>query len=151
MTDALFESRTPRLALPLLFAGQAQKEGFVNELAARVDALLFLAVEGEASSPPPAPLDGQAWLVGPDPAAEWAGRAGQIAARQAGNWLFAAPVAGMRLFNKATGQDLRFASAWAGPTRPAVPTGGTTVDSEARAAISAVIAALTEAGIVPQV
>ena len=57
----------------------------------------------------------------------------------------------MRLFNKATGQDLRFASAWAGPTRPAVPTGGTTVDSEARAAISAVIAALTEAGIVPQV
>lgn len=149
MPDPLFDVRTPRLDLPLLFAGQSQKEAFVNELAARLDALLFLAVEGTQSVPPSAPSDGQSWLIGASPIDEWAGRAGEIALRQSGNWLFAAPVAGMRLLNKASGQERRYHTAWLAPAKPATPSGGSTIDAEARTAIGAIITALATAGIVP--
>lgn len=149
MPEPLFDSRTPRLDLPLLFAGQAQKETFVNEIAARLDALLFLAVEAELSAPPTTPLDGQSWLVGSSPTGDWAGRAGQIASRQSGNWLFAAPVAGMRLLKKSTGQEIRFVTQWHEPVKPAAPSGGTTVDTEARNAIGAILNVLVAAGVVP--
>lgn len=147
MPDPLFDSRTPRFDLPLLFAGQSQKEGYVNEIAARLDALLFLAIEGEAASPPTAPEDGRNWLVGANPDGAWSGQAGRIAARQAGNWLFIAPVSGMRLLDKATGQEIRFFDQWRMAARPALPTGGTTIDAEARTAIAALLAALDTAGV----
>ena len=149
MPDMLYDTRTARHDLPLLFAGQAQKESFVNELAARVDALLHLAIEAEAAVPPVAPLDGQAWLVAASPSGAWVGQAGLIAARAAGNWLFLTPTAGMVLLNKATGQQLRFVTAWLAPAKPALPTGGATIDTQARTAIGTIIAALVAAGIVP--
>lgn len=149
MPDPLFDTRTPRLDLPLLFAGQAQKEGFVNEVAARLDALLFLAIEGTQAAPPATPSDGQSWLIGASPIGAWSGRAGEIALRQAGNWLFAAPIAGMRLLDKSTGQERRYHTTWLAPAKPAAPSGGTTVDAEARTAINAIVAALVVAGIVP--
>lgn len=148
MPDPLFDSRTPRLELPLLFAGQAQKEGFVNELAARLDALLGLAIEAETGTVPTAPFDGQSWLVSGSPTGAWLGRSGEIASRQAGNWLFTVPRDGMRLLNRATGQELRYRAGWQSPVRPAAPSGGTTIDSEARSAIAAIIAALIAAGVV---
>ena len=67
MSDPLYDSRTARFDLPLLFAGQAQKEGTVNEVAARIDALLHGAIEGELAAPPISPSDGQAWLVSAAP------------------------------------------------------------------------------------
>ena len=130
-------------------AGQSQKEGFVNEAVARIDALLHLAVEGEQAAPPTTPVDGQAWLVATGATGVWSGQSGKIAARQSGNWLFAVPRDGMKLLNRATGQEMRFAGILRVPTRPAAPSGGTVIDTEARAAIAAVLAALTTAGIVP--
>ena len=130
-------------------AGQAQKESFVNEMAARIDALLHGAIEGQLAIPPAAPTDGQAWLVAANASAEWTGKSGMIAARQAGNWLFAAPRDGMKLLNRATGQEIRFAEAWKAAARPALPSAGTVVDNEARSAISSILTALTTAGIVP--
>lgn len=146
MPDPLFDSKTARFDLPLLFAGQAQKELFVNEAASRVDALLHPAVEAELAAPPANPLDGQAWLVGPAATGDWAGRTGQLAARQAGMWFYVAPRTGMRVLNLATGQFLLFNGSWAKPATPAAPSGGTVIDVEARAAIVALIAALGVSG-----
>ncbi|MDE2406171.1 MAG: DUF2793 domain-containing protein [Sphingomonadales bacterium] len=150
MSDAIvFADASPRLGLPMLFAGQAQKEFFVNEAHALIDALLHGAIEGEAASPPAAPADGQAWLVGEAAAGAWSGQAGRIAARQGGNWLFVTPRDGMRVLDRATGQELLFCGGWRRPTRPAAPAGGAVVDSEARVAITQLLAALCIAGIFP--
>lgn len=150
MTDPIsFDSASPRFGLPLLFAGQAQKEAYVNEAHALSDALLHCALEGIANSPPGSPAEGTCWLVGSAPTGAWAGQAGNLAARQAGNWLFVTPVDGMRVLNRATGQDMRFAAGWKAASRPAAPAGGTTIDAEARAAIGLILTALTSAGIIP--
>ncbi len=149
MPDPLYDLRTARHNLPLLFAGQSQKESFVNELAARVDALLHMAIEAEAANPPTNPVDGQSWLIGANPTGDWIGLAGQIAARAAGNWLYFEPAPGMSLLNKASGQQIRFLSGWQIPGKPALPNGGTTVDAEARHTIGVIITALALAGIVP--
>ena len=149
MPDPLYDSRTARFDLPLLFAGQAQKESYVNELAARIDALLHGAIEGEQAVPPASPADGQAWLVAAGASGDWTGQSGKIAARQAGNWLFAAPRDGMKLLNRASGQEIRYAGGWKAAARPVAPSGGTVVDGEARNAITAILTALTNAGIVP--
>lgn len=147
MSDPIFDSRSLRHDLPYLFPGQAQKEGYVNEAFARIDSLLAIAVEGTADSPPVAPADGECWLIGSAPTGAWAGRAGQLAALTNWNWIFFSPRDGMRVLNRATGQDMRFAAGWQIPVRPALPTGGQTVDTEARAAIAAILDCLTEAGL----
>lgn len=130
-------------------AGQAQKEGFVNETSARIDALLHGAIEGELVAPPAAPADGQAWLVGAGASGDWLGQAGKLAARQSGNWLFLTACDGMKLLNRGSGQEIRYSGTWKSAARPALPSGGTTIDVEARTAIAAILAALTTAGMIP--
>lgn len=147
MSDPIFDSRSLRHDLPYLFPGQAQKEGYVNEAFARIDALLHMTIEGTADSPPAVAVDGECWLVGSAATGAWTGQSGQIAALSSGNWMFFSPHDGMRVLNRATGQEIRFAGGWQMPARPDLPTGGQTVDAEARAAIAAIIACLTEAGL----
>jgi len=54
-----------RYALPLLDAGQAQKEITHNEAIDRVDALLHLAVASmDLTDPPLLPPLGAAWIIG---------------------------------------------------------------------------------------
>lgn len=150
MTDPItFPTATPRYSLPLLFAGQAQKEFYVNEAHALADALLHAACEGEATDPPVDPADGEAWLVASGATGEWAGEDGKLAARQAGNWLFVAPNDGMRLFDRATGQVLLFNGGWQRPAAPALPGGGSVIDTEARTAIAGLVTALVGAGVLP--
>jgi hypothetical protein len=55
----------------------------------------------------------------------------------------------MKLLNRATAQEIRFVAGWQIATRPASPSGGTTIDAEARGAITAILASLTTAGIIP--
>lgn len=150
MPDPLqFPSATPRHQLPLLFAGQAQKEAFVNVALSLCDALIHPAVEGEAAQPPSSPADGECWLVAPGAGGGFTGCDGLIACRQAGQWLFTAPRDGMRVLDRATGQHVLYRTGWRREQAPATPTGGATVDAEARTAISQVIAALAGAGILP--
>ena len=142
-----FTNASARLGLPFLFTAQAQKEFYLNEALARLDALVHLAVEGEADTPPASPADGEAWLIGSMPTGEWAGHAGEIACRQAGNWQFQAPLPGMRVFDKAAQQQAIFDSGWNRAQAIALPAGGSTQDAEARAAIADLVAALVAAGV----
>lgn len=128
-------------------AGQAQKEFFVNEAHALLDALLHPAVEGEANDPPMSPVQGETWLVGSAPTSAWAEHTGDLASFQAGTWVFAAPRDGLRVLDKSAGQDIRYDGGWQRAATPASPTGGATIDSEARAAIAELVSALVAGGI----
>ena len=145
-----FTSASPRYAIPLLFSGQAQRELFVNEAHALVDALLHPAVEGTADTPPAGPGEGDCWLVGDEPAGAWADHPGALASYQAGGWIFAAPRDGLDMLDRSSGQRIRFRGGWQRPGTPAEPTGGTTVDAEARAAIAELVGVLIVAGILAQ-
>lgn len=150
MSDPItYTTATPRFGLPLLFAGQAQKEFYVNEAHALTDALLQAACEGEAAVPPATPAEGESWLVAPGAGGDWTGQEGKLAAFQSGTWLFVSPSDGMRVFDRGTGQILLYNGGWLRPSAPAEPSGGATVDIEARAAIASLIAALGEAGVFP--
>lgn len=150
MPDPYFPSQTTRFGLPLLFVGQAQKEVTVNELAARLDALLSCSVEGVRDDPPISLTEGQCWIVGPAASGEWAGQSDSIAQRLGGAWQFLAPPEGMMVFDKLRGAIRRFAGGWQTPQRPTAPTGGTTVDLEARAGLAAIVAVLQTAGMIPE-
>lgn len=151
MSDPIvFTSASPRFGLPLLFAGQTQKEVFVNEAHALTDVLLHPAIEGEADDPPAAPAEGDCWLVGDTPTGAWADHGGELASYQAGGWIFAAPRDGLRVLDRSTGQDIRYRGGWQRPATPAEPTGGTTVDTEARAAIADLVAALIAGGLLAE-
>jgi hypothetical protein len=150
MTDPIsFTSTTPRFALPLLFSGQSQKEFYVNEAHSLTDALLHPACEGEAAAAPATPVEGEAWLVAGGATGEWSGADGKLALRQSGNWLFASPSEGMRLFDKSTAQVMLYHGGWQRPAAPAAPSGGAVIDAEARTAIAELVTALTAAGVFP--
>ena len=86
---------TPRLALPLIEAAQAQKHVTHNEALLRLDAQIQLAVlDRDLAVPPAAPTDGDAWLVAAGASGDWTGMTGRVAARRAGAWLFLEPRAG---------------------------------------------------------
>jgi hypothetical protein len=144
-----FVSASPRHQLPFLFAGQAQKELTVNEAHARIDTLLHPAIEGLADDPPGSPVDGECWLVDAAPTGAWLGHAGELACYEAANWIFIVPRDGMQLLDRSTGQLVLYRGGWTMGAAPAAPTGGATVDAEARAAIAELIAALADAGILP--
>jgi len=131
-------------------SGQAQKEVYVNEAFSLLDGVTHCAVEAESNSPAASPADGQAWLIGSSPTGDWSGKAGHLALRQAGQWLYVAPRDGMRVLNRATGQDVRrVAGTWRAVAAPAAASGGTVVDVEARSALATLIARLRDAGIFP--
>lgn len=121
----------------------------MNECHARLDMLLHPTVEGEANVPPVAPAEGAAWIVGETPSGDWGGRSGQIAGWQSGNWIFVEPRPGMTVFDQSNGSVARFDGSWLYPQPVAEPAGGAIEDSEARTAISALISALTAAGVLP--
>lgn len=152
MSDPVsFDSATPRFTLPLLHSGQAQKEIFVNEALALADALLHCAIAGESAAPPADPVEGESWLVAAGAAGEWSGKDLSLACRQGGNWIFIPPRDGMRIFDLSSGREQLFHGVWKKASPPAEPVGGSTVDAQARAAISDLISALRAMGILPAV
>lgn len=140
---------TARFALPLLAMAQAQKEVTHNEALTLLDALVQPVVEdGPQTIPPSAPVAGQGWIVGAGASGAWAGRDGGLALWTSGGWRFVASRPGMRTHRLSDGGWLRFDGvAWVEPGLIASPAGGATVDSEARAAIAAVILALVGHGL----
>ncbi|MHA6721528.1 DUF2793 domain-containing protein [Sphingomonas sp. RS2018] len=142
---------TARFALPLLAPGQAQKEMFHNEALALIDVLQHASVVAAGLDvPPTAPAEGACWLVGAQPDGVWAGQAGAIAAWTAGGWRFIAPREGLAVWDAATRRSLRQSGgAWQVEVAPpaaaiASATGGSTVDSEVRASVAAILTALRQ-------
>ena len=148
MSDPItFDSVTPRLALPLLFAGQAQKEFTVNEALLRTDLALHCTIEGEVAAPPANPLAGQAWLVAAAPTGAFAGHAAAVAGFTANGWRFIAARPGLRIYDKMSLCFRHYTDSWQRSVVPATPTGGTTIDQEARTAFGNLLAKLVSAGI----
>lgn len=160
---------TDRLGLPLLAAGQAQKEITHNEALGLIDLIAQAVVESaDLSAPPATPEAGRCWAVAAGAAGDWAGREGAIAGWTAAGWLFLMPGTGWRAWARDRGHMIRFdGAAWVdGPVRGdgvymdgvrviaarqsaiAGPSGGATQDAEARSAIAAILAALRAHGLI---
>lgn len=161
--------QSERLGMPLLQAGQAQKEIYHNEALTMIDLLLHGAVEASGLDVPPvAPVEGQCWIVGAAPVGDWAGRAGEIAGWTAGGWRFVNPRAGMALWHKGGGVVVRHdGTQWSsgevpatalhiggiqvvGSQQPAItaPAGGSVIDTQSRLAIGAILNALEAHGLI---
>lgn len=162
-------SGTPRLDLPFLSAGQAQKEWTHNEALQTLDILVSGAVEEEPRADPPAsPILGAAYIVGASPTGAWAGKPQTVAAYTNDGWRFVVPVEGMRLYVKSTSLcSLYRAGNWeigvvrganvviggeqvVGARQGAIasPAGGATTDSEARAAVDQILNAMRAHGLI---
>jgi len=160
---------TPRWALPLLFAGQAQKEIQHNEALALVDALLHGQVESaDLSAPPDAPVVGQCWIVAGGASGDWSGQVGAIALWTEGGWRFMAPRSGLRVAVADRDHALFFdGTLWradairsdglyigddrvVGPQMAAIaaPSGGSVIDAEARSTLIDILAALRGHGLI---
>jgi hypothetical protein len=139
-----------RLALPLLAAGQAQKEITHNEALALIDAAIAPTVESVGTTAPPAtPQAGQCWIVGSAASGAWAGRSGEMAVWTQGGWRFALLPTGAHVVELSTGSRwLHGLSGWQIPPAITAPDGGAVVDSECRAAVTALLSALTAHGFI---
>jgi hypothetical protein len=143
-----FSATAPRFALPLLFAGQSQKEMSFNEAILLVDFLLQPVIQGTTATVPSAPTPGQCWIITSGASGVFAARTNQIAAWSEGGWRFIVPIEGMRVYDRTrTGHRFYSGSVWRAPTMPSAPSGGAIVDAEARFAIIAIANVLREAGI----
>lgn len=145
-----FTSSTARYSLPLLFSGQSQKEFFVNEAHALADVLLHASVKGIASAPPANPAESECWLAATGAQGDWLGYDDHLCSFIAGSWRTIAPTQGMAIFDEASGVRLHYDSGWKSASEPTMPIGGSTIDAEARTAISQLVAALRDFGIFPR-
>jgi hypothetical protein len=160
---------TPRLALPFLSAGQAQKEFTHNEALQTLDILVGGAlVDGPVATPPASPSIGDAYIVDESPTGDWAGKPGCVAAYTSGGWRFVAPTDGLAFYVKSQAEWAIYrAGSWelgllrgssvviggqqvVGSRVAAIgsASGGTTVDTEARAAIDQILAAMRQHGLI---
>jgi hypothetical protein len=164
----MIDTGTHRFALPLLQPGQAQKEMTHNEALARIDlAMQGAALAAEVNMPPAGPEHGECWLVGTAPEGAWAGHPRALAGWTSSGWIFVEPREGMALWLGPEQGIARFSGGtWhlgalhgkvfvegdqvVGPRCAGVaePSGGSTVDAEARAAIISVLEALRTHGLI---
>ena len=160
---------SPRWALPLLHAGQAQKELHHNEALMLIDALLHgRAQSAGGDAPPTDPQAGQCWIVGDQPQGAWAGQAGSLACWTPGGWRFVTPRAGLSIQVADRGHALIHDGAqWmATPVRDegvyiggdrvvgarqqaiAAPSGGANIDVEARSILAEILTTMRTHGLI---
>ena len=162
-------SATARFAIPLLAAGQAQKEIYHNEAIQTLETLVSPAVEeGPRVSPPASPVVGACYIVAASPTGAWTGRQLNLAAYTSGGWRFIAPIEGLTAFVRSTSVWATFRSgSWefgivrgsnitiagqqvVGVRKSAIPgpSGGSVVDVEARSVLGQILTALRQHGLI---
>ncbi|MEO0413203.1 MAG: DUF2793 domain-containing protein [Pseudomonadota bacterium] len=160
---------TARLFLPLLQAAQAQKEITHNDALAILDHLVQPVVEDvPLAAPPASPVDGTSYIVGPSGSGDWTGYDHNLALRINGAWQFVAPFDGLTVWLKFYAKTISYAAGgWAigsvnasafkidgvqvvAAQQPAVSdaTGGATQDTQARASLNQLLAALRAHGLI---
>jgi hypothetical protein len=123
-------------------AGQAQKEFFVNEGLARLDALVQPVVSGTAAAPPASPTAGESWIVDTGATGAWEGRDESLAYWDGGQWSFQLPFPGLQVFDLSSDRLRTYHAGWDNALEPVGPAGGSVVDSEARATLEAILEVL---------
>lgn len=144
-------SVTPRFGLPLLSAGQAQKEFLHNEAVQALEVLVAPTVEGPPlATPPILPARGSCYIVAASPTGAWAGKAQCLAAFTSGGWRYVMPFDGVTAYVRSTETRAIYRDgAWALSGSPiASPSGGATVDTQARSAIDQILGALRQHGLI---
>lgn len=148
-TPITFPATTPVFNLPLLFAGQAQKEFTLNQALSLIDGFVAGVVVDSLGAPPAMAVDGECYRVTSPASGDWAGHEESIALRVGGAWQFIHPFHGLRIFDQAFGAYLLFDSQWQAASAPDPVAGGATIDVEARAALAQVVDALRTMGVLP--
>lgn len=145
---AEFPSTSRNLGLPFLFAGQSQKEFFINHALTVIDGLLQHCIVGAAAEPPTGSHDGDCYLVASPALQVWEGRENHIAMLVGGDWQFIAPVDGAMIYDRQLNQYRHFKNGWQSAQISSAATGGAVIDAEARALLAELIDALGRLGLV---
>jgi hypothetical protein len=140
-----------------------------NEALQTIDAVVSATVEEPPRNDPPvSPAEGSSYIVGAAPTGAWAGKAGQVATMSGAGWRFVEPVEGLSALVRTSRLRAQYVGgSWEiGVARAAVieiggeqvvgtqsaaiaaPTGGPTIDAEARATINEILAALRGHGLI---
>ncbi len=106
-------ANTPRLAMPYLVAGQAQKEITHNDALNDVDALAQISVINRTTAAPPvSPLEGDSYIIASGATGTWAGNTNAVATYYSG-WRMKPAKAGWVAYVQAEGTFFVFdGSAW---------------------------------------
>jgi Protein of unknown function (DUF2793) len=143
---------TPRFALPMLSVAQSQKELTHNEALILLDALVQPAVESRTAVVPAnlgLPDAGKCWVVDHGAGGVWSGHDDHIACWSGDDWRYVAPVEGMQIYLAISGaRQIYVNNQWLVAPPIGDPAGGTVVDGEARATITALLAHLRTIGII---
>lgn len=134
-----------------------------------LDCVVAGAVEETArNDPPSSPTAGQAYLIGSVPTGDWASYPEHVAVFGGGGWRYVAPVVGLTVLDRSTDTVAAYGSSgWeigtvrasrimidgqqvVGAQSDAIsdPTGGATIDAEARSAIAEMLLALRHHGLI---
>lgn len=165
----MIDQTTARLGMPLLAAGQSNKELTHNEALVELDMLVQpVVVAINLDTPPAAPAIGGCWIVGAAPTGAWAGRSGALAGWTGGGWRFVTPSEGFEAWCTSSAKPVAYRDGlWregdisgtrvmidgvrvVGPRGMAVadPAGGTVVDDAARSTIAAILSAMRQHGLI---
>lgn len=96
--------QTANLEMPYILPSQAQKHVTHNEALQRLDAVVQLTISDEVVAPPSAPAEGETYLIAESASGAFAGKAGMLAFRQDGAWIYLTPRLGWRAFFLDTGK-----------------------------------------------
>jgi hypothetical protein len=160
-------SNTIRHSLPLLAAGQAQKEVTHNEALLAIDRQLQLSVVSRTrAQPPTVPVAGESFIVPQGASGAWSGHSSEIAFYDGYGWIFTSPALGCLAWIADTAVFAVFDGSWLSDGWPVAglriagrrvlgdvpvalsdPVGGTIVDIQARDSLRSIIAALRAQGI----
>jgi hypothetical protein len=155
-------STSPDFGVPLLASQQVQPEITHNESVVLLTVVQKGVINATTNTPPGSPTEGDAYIVNTSPTGAWAGKSKTIAIYYNGGWKFwpgndsngtqitpSTRHEGMRVWDQTLNALQVFdGSSWSAKyllaagqqTAVADASGGSTVDTEARAAINALLA-----------